>query len=69
MIKADILGSRYKGFLFRFETDDLEGVSIKCLELGGKIIRQSVEQPYGSVEMFLEDPEGNVIQVYKLDNN
>jgi len=52
LIKADIPGSEYKGLLFRFETDDLEGVSIKCLELGGKIIRQPVEQPYGSVEMF-----------------
>lgn len=69
LIKTDVPGSEYRGFLLRFEADDLEEISRNCLEFGGKVIRHPVEQSYGSVEMFLEDPEGNLIQVYKLNNN
>ncbi len=65
LLQADIPNSVHKGFFLRCETDDLETLQIKAVELGGKIVRKPIVQPYGKTEMFLEDPEGNLIQVYK----
>jgi predicted enzyme related to lactoylglutathione lyase len=58
-------GSGYKGVFLRIQTDSLEAIKQLCDSLGGKIVREPVKQDYGKTEMWLEDPEGNLIQAYK----
>jgi predicted enzyme related to lactoylglutathione lyase len=68
LILADIPNSRHQGFLLRFEIDDLDKITKQCLELDGKIVREPMKQDYGTTEMYIEDPGGNLIQVYKSSN-
>lgn len=67
LIQADLPGSTYQGFFLRFEVADLEEVAKQCLQFGGRVVRGPIKQDYGSTEMYLEDPEGNLLQVYKVD--
>ena len=65
LIESDIPGSHYHGYILRFEADDLESIINNCAVNGGKVVRDPKKQDYGKTEMWLEDPEGNLIQVYK----
>ena len=66
LLEVDMPGTEYKGFFLRFEIDDLDDIKQKCGRYGGFIVREPVKQEYGTIEMYCEDPEGNLIQVYKL---
>ncbi|MEW5805492.1 MAG: VOC family protein [Patescibacteria group bacterium] len=68
LLQTDLPNSAYQGFLLRFETDDLDKIAKQCFKYGGRIIREPIKQDYGSIEMYLEDPEGNLIQIYQLLN-
>lgn len=65
LLETDIPNFQFGGVFLRFESDDLEMIRQRCIAGGGKIIREPIVQPYGATEMYIEDPEGNLIQVYK----
>lgn len=65
LLKADMPNNSYTGFFLRFEVDDVNNIRQTIVENGGKIVREPVDQPYGKTEMWVEDPEGNLIQIYK----
>ena len=50
----------------RIEVDDAEAVYQKCLAEKIKVIRKPVTQPYGKKEMYMVDPDGNVVQLYEV---
>jgi len=52
-------------FYLRFEVKNVNETFKKCQENKLKILRGPVVQPYGKIEMYILDPDSNLIQLFQ----
>lgn len=67
LIKED-LGEVSDKFYFRLEVGDIDTLYQKCQQEEVNIIAKPVTKDYGKIEMFLRDPEDNLIQCFQKIN-
>lgn len=46
-----------------FHTDDLDGTFAKLRDAGAEIVQEPTEQPWGTRDMAVRDPSGNLVRI------
>jgi predicted enzyme related to lactoylglutathione lyase len=64
LVQEDVGNINNKLYL-RLEVDDIEKLHTKCKQQNVVIVAEPKTKDYGKIEMYLRDPEGNLIQCFQ----
>ena len=64
LVKDDI-GDVSDRFYLRLEIEDIEKLHVRCKQENVEIVSGPKTTDYGKIEMYLRDPEGNLIQCFQ----
>lgn len=66
MHREDLPGDAPQRAVLAFTTEDMEAACAHVLRMGAAVVQPPMRQPWGTVNMILEDPDGNQVYLRQL---